>query len=81
MTVVLNSIGVELALYHGGSLAGMDIKKFIANASFVFDEFSKILKANKKEDSMTSLEIDLLCKQHRELFLLWDGEISLARMW
>ena len=81
MTVVLNSIGVELALYHGGSLAGMDIKKFIANASFVFDEFSKILEAKKKEDSMTNSEIDLLCKQHRELFLLWDGEISLARMW
>ena len=81
MAVVLKSIGVEPTQYHGCNLAGMDIKKLIANASFVFDEFPKILKASKKEDSITNPGIDLLCKQHRELFLLWDGTFSLARMW
>jgi hypothetical protein len=47
---VLKSIGVELTRYHGGSLAGIDIKKVIANASYVFDEFAKILKQNKRAD-------------------------------
>ena len=47
MLRVLNTIGVELQRYHGGSLAGMDIKRVIANASFVFGEFANILKEGK----------------------------------
>ena len=44
MVRVLKLVGVEIQRYHGGSLAGMDIKKVIANASFVFNEFEEILK-------------------------------------
>jgi len=79
MLRVLKIIGVELTRYHGGSLAGMDIKKVIANASFVFDEFAKILKAGKKEDSVSDDDIDEVCRQHKQLFVLWDGAFAAAR--
>ena len=80
MLRVLRSIGIELTRYHGGSLAGMDVKKLIANASFVFDEFASILKAKKKSDSKLSDEdIDRVCDEHKRCLLLWDGAFSLAR--
>jgi hypothetical protein len=79
---VLKSIGVELTRYHGGSLAGTDIKKVIANAAYVFDEFADILKKEENRNansSMSTAEIDLLCENTKQLFLLWDGAFALAR--
>jgi hypothetical protein len=79
---VLKSIGVELTRYHGGSLAGTDIKKVIANADYLFDEFAIILKSegNRKEDSpMSDADIDRFCETTKHLFQLWDGAFALAR--
>jgi len=45
MFKVLKSTGVELTRYHhGGSLNGKDTKTVTHNASYVFDEWPKILK-------------------------------------
>ena len=80
MLRVLRSIGVELTRYHGGTLAGMDVKKLVANASFVFDEFAKILKAKKRSECrLSDDDIDRLCEEHKQCLLLWDGAFSLAR--
>ena len=56
MVRVLKLVGVEIQRYHGGSLAGTDIKKMIANASFEFDEFEEILKEehNQNKDCETT---------------------------
>ena len=61
MLRVLKMIGVELTRYHGGSLAGMDIKKVTANATFLFDRFAGILKEERDKNrdcEMTDIEID-----------------------
>ncbi|EJK77868.1 hypothetical protein THAOC_00273 [Thalassiosira oceanica] len=79
MLKVLKSIGVEVTKYHGGSLTGKDIRKVIANASYVFDEFAKILKEDRKADGLSETEIDKLCEDHKLTFLLWDGAFSTAR--
>jgi uncharacterized coiled-coil protein SlyX len=82
MVRVLKLVGVEIQRYHGGSLAGMDIKKVIANASFVFDEFEEILKEERnqnKDCEMTNKEISTICNEHKTLYLLWDGAFSAAR--
>jgi len=82
MLKVLKLIGVEPTRYHGGSLAGMDIKKVIGNASFVFDEFAKILKDEARKNNHCTLsddDIDHICDQHKEVYLLWDGAFSTAR--
>lgn len=77
---VLRSIGVELTRYHGGSLAGMDIKKVISNASYVFDEFAKILVEYKRPDCKVKDEvIKRICAEHKLSLLLWDGAFSAAR--
>ena len=47
---VLKTIGVEQSSYHGGSLNGKDIKKVMNNVSYLFDEFSSILKSGKRSD-------------------------------
>ena len=80
MLDVLKTVGVELTRYHGGSLNGVDIKKVIGNAAYIFDEFAVILKENKKADSpMSNAAIDKLCADTKQLFLLWDGAFALAR--
>ena len=80
MLRVFNTIGVELQQYHGGSLAGMGIKRVITNASFVFGEFAKILKEGKRNDcEVTDADIDFLCEQHKQVYLLWDGAFAAAR--
>jgi hypothetical protein len=59
----------------------MDIKKVIANASFVFDEFEEILKEERnqnKDCEMTNKEISTICNEHKTLYLLWDGAFSAA---
>ena len=76
---VLKTINVELTRYHGGSFTGVDIKKIIANASYVFDEFTTILKANNRTGNWNDTQIEELCEQHKRLFLLWDGAFSAAR--
>ena len=77
MFKVLKSIGVELTRYHGGSLNGKDIKTVTNNASYVFDEWSKILKKGKRKDCTE--DIDALCVKYKSVFLLWDGAFSIAR--
>ena len=47
---ILIGIGVEQSIYHGGSLNGKDIKKVMNNGTYLFDEFSTLLKAGKRED-------------------------------
>jgi hypothetical protein len=77
---VLNKIGVELNSYHGGSLNGKDIKKIMNNASHVFDQVAVIFKEGKRPDCiMTDVDIDALCLNFREVFVLWDGAYLLAR--
>ena len=77
MMKVLQTIGVELTRYHGGSLNGKDIKTLTNNASFVFDEWAKILKVGKREGC--TVDTDQLCKDYKYCFLLWDGAFSIAR--
>jgi hypothetical protein len=77
---VLKEIGVELSSYHGGSLNGKDIRKVMTNASYVFDTFATIFKGGKRPNcSLSDTNIDALCLQFREVFVLWDGAFSLAR--
>ena len=76
---VLEKFEVESTRYHGGNLAGTDIKKVIADAVSIFDEFEENLKENQKEDSPYLIsQIETLCQSHKEVFLLWDGAFSLA---
>ena len=78
---VLKEIGVELSSYHGGSLNGKDIRKVMTNACYVFDTFAAIFKGGKRPNcSLSDTHIDALCLQFREVFVLWDGAFSLARM-
>ena len=77
---VLKSIGVELTRYHGGSLAGMDIKRVVANASHIFDEFAIILKQNRRDDcKLSEDDIQSICNDHKHCLHLWDDAFSLAR--
>ena len=77
---VLKEIGVELSAYHGGSLNGKDIKKVMNNACHIFDRFSAIFKGGKRPNcALSDANIDALCLQFREVFVLWDGVFSLAR--
>jgi hypothetical protein len=77
---VLKEIGVELSSYHGGSLNGKDIRKVMTNACYIFDTFAMIFKAGKRPNCMLSdANINALCMQFREVFVLWDGTFSLAR--
>ena len=61
----------------------MDIKKAIANAGFVFDEFAKICnkeRARNKNCLSTDADIDnKICFDHKQVYLLWDGAFSAAR--
>ena len=78
---VLKEIGVELSSYHGGSLNGKDIKKVMNNASHIFDQFAAIFKGGKREECLLAdSDIDLMCLHFREVYVLWDGAFSLARI-
>jgi hypothetical protein len=78
---VLKEIGVELSSYHGGSLNGKDIKKVMNNASHIFDQFAAILKGGKREECLLAdADIDSMCLHFREVYVLWDGAFSLARI-
>ncbi len=44
---VLKRIGIEQLSYHGGCLNENDIKKVMNNATYLFEEFSSILKSGK----------------------------------
>ncbi len=78
---VLKKIGVELSSYHWASLNGKDIRKVMTNACYIFDTFATIFKAGKRPNCMLSdtKNINALCMQFREVFVLWDGAFSLAR--
>jgi hypothetical protein len=77
---VLKEIGVELSSYHGGILNGKDIRKVMTNACYIFDTFATIFKAGKRPNCMLSdANINALCMQFCEVFVLWDGAFSLAR--
>lgn len=72
--------GVELTSYHGGSLTGKDIKKVMEKATYLFNEFSSILKTGKGDDcKLTDDDIDRLCHDFMTAFVLWDGAFSIAR--
>jgi hypothetical protein len=80
MFSVLKELDIELSSYHGGSLNGKDIKKVMNNACHIFDTFSTIFKEGKRPTCVLSdANIDALCLQFREVFVLWDGAFSLAR--
>ncbi|KAL7525693.1 hypothetical protein ACHAXR_001117, partial [Thalassiosira sp. AJA248-18] len=71
--------GIKLQAYHGGSMTGKDIQKFMSNAAEIFSLFAGILKANAKPDSpYTHPKIDDLCSTFSNLFVLWDGAFSFA---
>jgi hypothetical protein len=75
MVWVLNLVGMAIQQYHGRSLLGMDPKKLIVNASFVFDEFETILKEERNQNQECELadkEISTICNNHKSLYLLWD---------
>ena len=78
---VLKDIGVELCAYHGGSLNGKDIIKVMNNAEHVFSELLLIFKEGKRPDCILSDEdIELLCNHFQDVFVLWDGAFSTARI-
>ena len=59
---ILKGIGVEQSSYHGGSLNGKDIKKVMNNAAYLFDKFSSILQAGKRDAcELDNKCIDALC--------------------
>ena len=72
---VLRSIDVKLTQYHGGSLAGMVIKKVIANATYVFDEFGigKILVKYKSPDCKVK---NIILEELKLCLLWWVGSVS-----
>jgi hypothetical protein len=71
---VLKTIGKEQSSYHGSSLNGKDIKKVMNNVSYLFDEFSSILKSGKRINcELSDDHIDTLCRHFQSVFLLWDG--------
>ena len=73
---VLDVVGVEIQRYHSCSLAGMDIKKLFANASFVFDEFEEKMKEKRDQNNdceMTDKQITTIYNRHIILYLIWDG--------
>ena len=77
---MLKKIGVEQSSYHGGSLNGKDIKKVMNNVSYLFDEFSSILKSGKQSNcELSDDDFDTLCRHFQSVFLLWDGAFSYAR--
>ena len=77
---VLKEIEVELSAYHGGSLNGKDIKKVMNNACHLFDRFSTVFKGGKRPNcALSDANIDSLCLQFREVFVLWDEAFSVAR--
>ena len=46
----------------------------------IFDRFSAIFKGGKRPNcALSDANIDALCLQFREVFVLWDGVFSLAR--
>jgi hypothetical protein len=50
------------------------------NATYVFDQFASVFKQGKRCDCVLSEgEIDTLCLHFREVFVLWDGMLALAR--
>jgi hypothetical protein len=50
------------------------------NACHIFDRFSTIFKGGKRRScALSDANIDALCLQFREVFVLWDGVFSLAR--
>ena len=77
---VLKKVGVQVQAYHGGSLNGKDIIKVMNNATYLFDEFAKILKEGKRDNcELSDDDIDELCRNFRIVFVLWDGAISYSR--
>ena len=81
MLRVLREIGAEITWYHVGSLAGVDIKRVIFNASFVFYKVATILKGEKQKNpncTLTDEDIDILCNCYKELYLLWDGTFAMV---
>ncbi len=76
----MEKIGVELSSYHGGSLNGKDIKKVMNNATHLFDEFAAILTRGKHEGCpLEDNDIDCMCLDFWEVFVLWDGAFLLVR--
>jgi hypothetical protein len=77
---VLKEIGLELSSYHGRSLNGMDIKKVMNNATYIFDQFAAIFKEVKREGcQLMDADIDLMCLHFGEVYVLWDKAFSLGR--
>jgi hypothetical protein len=77
---VLEGIGVEWSSYYGGSLNGNDIKKVMNNATYLFSEFSSILKLGKRDNcELSDEDIDTFCQHFQSVFVLWDGAFSFAR--
>ena len=77
---ILKRIGVEQSSYHGGSLNGKDIKKVMNSAAHLFDQFSSLLQAGKRDEcELDNNSIDAICQNFKNVFVLWDGAFSLAR--
>ncbi len=56
-------------------------KKVMNNGTYVFDELALIFKDRKRPDCLLlDNNMDALCLHFREVFVLWDGTFSLARM-
>ena len=81
MFKVLKTIGMELSLYHGGSLNGEDMKKVMNNATYDFDQLASLFIEGKRLDCVL-LDDDMssLCLHFRKVFVLWNGTFLLARM-
>ena len=80
MFKLLKNIRVELSSYHGGSLNGKDIKKVMNNAVHIFGELAAIMKEGKRSASILfNADVNVLCLNFQELFVLWDWVFLLAR--
>jgi hypothetical protein len=77
---VLKGIGIEQSSYHGGSLNGKNMKKVMNNATYLFGEFSSLLKLGKWDNCKLSKKIiDGVCHYFQTVFVLWNGAFSFVR--
>ena len=51
------------------------------NASHILDQFATIFKEGKREECLLAYaDIDSMCLHFWEVYVLWDGAFSLARI-
>ncbi len=79
MLSVLKEIVVELGSYHEESMV-RTLKKVMNNACHIFDSLLTIFNGGKRPNCvLLDANIDTLCLQFREVFILWDGFFFISK--